>query len=73
MLFRTTSQEVNTKFDFEISDWNSSGLLTKSFIRLHKSATLESSLIEKVLGRLNDADLQRLKAEIIKLLNQTFD
>lgn len=61
LVCRITSQPYHTAFDVSVSDFRACGLLTPSVIRVHKMATLERRLVEKVLGGL-DAGLMRTVA-----------
>lgn len=56
---RVTTQLYHTPFDVAVSDWQSAGLLAPSVIRLHKLATLEKTLIRRILGQLQRHDQQR--------------
>jgi mRNA interferase MazF len=66
IVVRITSQFYETKFDFEIKRWEDAGLRLPSVIRLHKIATLEKSMIEIVMGNIEES----LKARIKKLVPQ---
>ncbi len=46
---RITSQIFDSIYDIEINDWQFSGLLSPSCIRLHKIATIEKYLIDRKL------------------------
>jgi len=51
---RITSQQYSSDFDLEISDWKNCGLKLPSVIRFHKIATLEKTLVYKVLGQIDE-------------------
>ncbi len=53
---RITSKKYDGDFDVELEDWADAGLLAPSWVRLHKVATLQKSLVEKKLGRLQGFD-----------------
>lgn len=53
---RITTQPYQTPYDVALSEWKATGLLAASVVRLHKLATLEKSLIKKMLGQLQPAD-----------------
>ena len=59
---RVTTQMYRTPHDVSISDWQGSGLLAPSVVRLHKLATLEKVLVRRRLGHLQTADQQRVSA-----------
>jgi len=59
---RVTTQMYRTPQDASIVDWQGSGLLAPSVVRLHKMATLEKVLIRRRLGHLQLADRQRVSA-----------
>lgn len=64
LLARITSQYVNTDFDVQIEEWRASGVLTPSYIRLHKLATIETVLVDKRLGQLTPMDLGRVEEKL---------
>ncbi len=61
---RITSKLYNSDFDFEIKNWEKSGLKLQSVIRLHKIATLEKGLVDQSIGMID----KKLK----KLIKQQF-
>ena len=56
LLARVTTQKSRDKFDLELVDLKSAGLLATSVVRLHKLATINKSLIQRHPGRLSDSD-----------------
>ena len=60
IVVRVTSQHWESEYDIEIADWEFAGLLKPSIIRVHKIATLETRLVRRQLGRLNQKDLNNL-------------
>lgn len=52
---RITSQIYNTDNDILIEDWKHSGLLMPSVVRINKLATLEKSIVEMKIGKINNA------------------
>ncbi len=56
---RITSKLYDSDFDFAIKDWQKCGLKLPSVIRLHKIATLEKSLIDQKIGKI-DEELKKL-------------
>jgi len=61
---RITSQSYYSAFDVKVADWKSYGLKLPSTIRLHKIASLEKKMAEKVIGRLDN----NLKLSIRKVI-----
>jgi mRNA interferase MazF len=59
---RMTTQPHYTAYDVPITDWSSAGLLSPSWVRLHKLAALEKSLVNRRLGSLQPADYQQVSA-----------
>jgi len=57
---RVTTRIYQTSYDVTITDWHGAGLLAPSVVRLHKLATLEKALIRRHLGRLQQADHQKV-------------
>ena len=49
--------------DVKLQNWEKSGLLHESLVRLAKLASLESELIRKSLGRLSTDDFERVQSE----------
>ncbi len=58
LIAKITSQAYNTEFDVYINDWQMAGLLSASYVRIHKIQTLYSSL---VFGNIGQNITQRLK------------
>jgi mRNA interferase MazF len=56
VLARVTTQPWNTAFDVKIADWRAAGLMAPSIVRLHKLATIDKSLIQRLLGKLTTKD-----------------
>lgn len=66
---RITSQPQSSQFDVELKQWQASGLKVQSWVRVHKLATLEKTLIERRLGKLASSDW----SDIQGLLKQLWD
>jgi mRNA interferase MazF len=64
---RITSQIAPTDFDVELAEWQQAGLLLRSYVRVHKVATLEKRLVERRLGRLTPNDWAKVRAKIQQL------
>jgi mRNA interferase MazF len=54
LLARITTQEYTTETDHKIMDWQKSGLLSESYIRLGKQATIEKRFIIKEVRNIRD-------------------
>ena len=61
---RITSQDAKSNFDAELKNWQNAGLLLPSIVRIHKIATIEKKLIEKVLGTLDKSDKIKVEKKI---------
>ncbi|MHB1424122.1 MAG: type II toxin-antitoxin system PemK/MazF family toxin [Gemmataceae bacterium] len=68
LVARITTRPVATPFEVQLMDWRQAGLNAPSAVRLHKLATLEKNLIDRVLGRLEQGDRQKVSA----ILKQMF-
>jgi mRNA interferase MazF len=68
LLARITTQEYTTETDYRILDWQKSGLLAESYIRLGKQATIEKRYIVKQLGTLPASESNYLKTMLRKML-----
>ena len=66
---RITSQSQGSPFDFELKEWQASGLRVPSWVRAHKLATLRKSLVERRLGKLMASDW----VEVQGILKQLWD
>ena len=53
---RISTQTASCPQDIPVSDWKGAGLLAPSVVRVHKLATLEKSLVRRLLGKLTAAD-----------------
>jgi len=68
LLVRITTQEYTTETDYRILDWQKSGLLAESYIRLGKQATIEKRFIIRKLGTLPASEINSLKTMLRKML-----
>lgn len=66
---RITSQIYNTKNDFYLPNWKEAGLKLPPVVRIHKIATLDKSLVETILGKLDESSKKNIN-QLIK--NLTF-
>ena len=64
---RITSQIYDTKNDYYLDNWSDAGLKLPSVVRVHKIATLDKSLVETRMGKLNKISKENI-ALIIKNL-----
>jgi len=64
LVARVTTQPYGTTYDVPITHWQPAGLLAPSVVRLHKLATLEKTLLRRMLERLTAADRQRIGSVI---------
>lgn len=67
LVSRITSKSHHSDYDLTITDWKGAGLISLSYVRLHKLATLENTLIERKLGALSPNDLADLKLKITEI------
>ncbi|MGI8981239.1 MAG: type II toxin-antitoxin system PemK/MazF family toxin [Pirellulaceae bacterium] len=69
LLARITTQPHSTATDCPIQDWRGAGLLAPSIARLCKLATLDKSLVKRVIGALQPGDKLAAKAMLQSLFN----
>ncbi len=67
---RITSQIYKSKNDIYIEEWEKSGLKLPSVIRVHKLATFEKEMVERVLGKINHQITSYVKATFINLVEK---
>lgn len=69
---RVTTQAASTLQDVPIANWRGAGagLLSASIVPLHKLATLEKSLVRRVLGRLQKADRSQVSDMMKRLYGE---
>ncbi|MBW3597309.1 MAG: type II toxin-antitoxin system PemK/MazF family toxin [Planctomycetes bacterium] len=68
LVARVTTQHHQSPYDVPLADWQGAGLLSASTVRLHKLATLEKTLVRRMLGRLQPAD----RANVAAVMQQTY-
>jgi mRNA interferase MazF len=66
---RITTQEYRTETDYKLIEWENSGLLAESYIRLSKVATIEKRFAIKRLGSLPVSEINRIKSILQKVLS----
>jgi mRNA interferase MazF len=64
---RITSQIYNTKNDFYLAKWKDAGLKLPSVVRIHKIATLDKSLVELIMGKLDEQSKKSIAQKIKNL------
>ena len=68
VLVPITTKERKGKGDFEIKNWQESGLLLDSWVRLSKIACIDKKSIERFFGKIIPND----RKEIISIWRQTY-
>ncbi len=68
LVARITTKNYATTHDVAMVDWSAAGLLAASTVRLHKLATLETSLVKRSLGHLTATDFVVIEAQLARLL-----
>lgn len=66
---RVTAQIHSSEFDVNIKDWQATGLRLPSVIRVHKLATLEKSIVEILLGKIDTPTTQQVRDIFSKFLD----
>ncbi|MDR2145604.1 MAG: type II toxin-antitoxin system PemK/MazF family toxin [Tannerella sp.] len=61
LVCRITSKIYNSKYDIYLKDWLKYGLKLPSVARIHKMATLETDMIEVLMGQIDDDILSQIK------------
>ena len=67
---RLTSQPHAGEFDVALQEWREAGLLLPSTARVHKLATLEKRLVERVLGTLTSQDWNLVRERVQRFCDQ---
>ena len=67
IVYRITSHIYETELDIFIENWEKSGLKLPSVIRIHKIATLELSLVERVMGTVDSKLLNKIQNKFSKI------
>ncbi|MDR2964082.1 MAG: type II toxin-antitoxin system PemK/MazF family toxin [Bacteroidales bacterium] len=60
LVCRITSKMYASHYDICIDDWENFGLKLPSVIRVHKMATLETTMIERILGTVSTEIMQKI-------------
>ena len=61
LVCRITSKIYNTKYDILIDNWEKFGLKLPSVVRVHKMATLETNMIETIMGQIDNTIFNEIK------------
>jgi mRNA interferase MazF len=69
LVARVTTQEYVADGDYKILDWRKGGLLAESYVRLGKQATIDKRFIIKQLGRLEAAEIEKLKSILSRIFS----
>lgn len=65
---RITSKLYETEYDLKLENWKLYGLKSPSVVRVHKIASLESQLAERLIGYIDESVKSDLKQMIAELL-----
>jgi mRNA interferase MazF len=69
LVARITTQAYSTEADYKVIEWKKCGLLTESYIRAGKEATIEKQYIVRRLGALSVIENENLKAILRQILS----
>ena len=61
LVCRITSKIYNSKYDIYLNDWLQFGLKLPSVVRIHKMASLETDMVETIMGQIGDTILGNIK------------
>jgi mRNA interferase MazF len=61
LVCRITSKIYHSKYDIYLNDWAAFGLKLPSVVRVHKLATLETDIIETLMGQIDNETLSIVK------------
>jgi mRNA interferase MazF len=61
LVCRITGKIYSSKYDIYLNDWLEYGLKLPSVVRIHKMATLETDMIETLIGQMDDGVLSQIK------------
>ena len=68
LVCRITSKIYNSPYDIYLDDWSNFGLKLPSVVRVHKMATIEKDIIEKIMGQIDETMLSKVKLLYISIL-----
>jgi mRNA interferase MazF len=69
LVARVTTQEYTGESDYRIVEWKKSGLLSESFVRLGKQATIEKRFVARTLGVLDPCDVRKIQEILRRILS----
>ncbi len=69
LLARVTSQSYATEADYAVVDWKKAGLITESYVRLGKLATIEKKYVLRKLGQLLAYEQDSIKLILQKIIS----
>jgi len=64
---RITTHQPRDSFDVSVNDWSQASLDRPSAVRPHKLATIDKSQVNRKIGVLSAADLERVKDSFRRL------
>lgn len=67
---RITSRIYRSEFDIEVADWDKCGLLLPSVIRTHKIATLDTALVQRIMGEASESVKQEARRRLGQLIGR---
>jgi len=68
LVCRITRKIYKSKYDIFLNTWLHFGLKLPSVIRVHKLATLETEMIESIMGQIDDVTLNKIKLLYISII-----
>jgi len=68
LVCRITSKLYKSEYDIYLDNWEQLGLRLPSVVRVHKMATLEASLIETAMGRIDEKTLSKIKELYVSII-----
>lgn len=68
LVARVTTQSFPSPYEIALCDWAAAGLLSPSYVKVNKLATMKASLIEKKLGTLSEADSTLIREKFESVL-----
>ncbi|WP_045213396.1 type II toxin-antitoxin system PemK/MazF family toxin [Desulfonatronovibrio magnus] len=73
LLARITSQIYSSEADYSVADWQKAGLITESYVRLGKLATIEKRYVIRKLGQLLAYEKDSVKLILQKIICERSD
>jgi mRNA interferase MazF len=69
LVCRITSKIYKSRYDVYLNDWLKFGLKLPSVVRVHKMATVETGMIETIMGRMDDITLDKIKGIYVSIIS----